>query len=462
MTARPRLQLTYLWHQQALGYRLLVPGAPATIGAAKGTTFVTPRLQGFPRRFRLLTPVKDGYRLRLGPGMSGQLSLRGERRSVGDVLAQPAARRFLRDPGMFREIELYPGDTALVNLDPDGALRLQISFTDAPEVVGRPPGGRETLLFKTGFGTAVGTMVLLAAIMIIGGQIKEDMNISPERYAKVVAPVAEAPKVQEAREKQKKAVAERERKRKEKEDAESKKIREKEGRIGRNDAKQKETIIPKGRQDILREKVAKTGLLAALGNARAPGSGIGKLFDPTNSTEMEQAVNGVTGANLVAGRGNSGLGVAGVGIGGGGTGYGGKVLGSGSLDVGAGRGRGKTPGLGKGKEREVQAGVETGSPDAEGGLTREQINRVVRAHKAALEYCYTKELQRSPTLAGRVDLFWVIRTNGSVDRTKIADTTLGNRAVEGCLERQIKNWQFPRSDAETIVQKYPFFFKGGG
>ena len=30
------------------------------------------------------------------------------------------------------------------------------------------------------------------------------------------------------------------------------------------------------------------------------------------------------------------------------------------------------------------------------------------------------------------------------------------------MERQLRNWQFPRSDAETIVQSYPFFFKGGG
>jgi hypothetical protein len=154
--------------------------------------------------------------------------------------------------------------------------------------------------------------------------------------------------------------------------------------------------------------------------------------------------------------------VAGTGLGGGGTGFG-RIQGSGNLDVGAGRGRGrKGPGLGRGREKEVQVGLETGTAEAAGGLTRDQINRVVKAHAAAIRYCYEKELQRQPSLSGKIALYWVIRPNGSVDRSRVATTTMGSRAVEGCMERQVRNWQFPRSDTETIVQSYPFFFKGGG
>jgi hypothetical protein len=208
--------------------------------------------------------------------------------------------------------------------------------------------------------------------------------------------------------------------------------------------------------------VAKTGLLAALGTARAPGSGLGRLLDTTDRADMDQAMNGLAGATLVAGRGEGGLGVAGTGLGGGGTGFG-RIQGSGNLDVGAGRGRGrKGPGLGRGREKELQVGMETGTAQAEGGLTRDQINRVVRAHAAAIRYCYEKELQRQPSLSGKIELYWVIRANGTVDRTRVAATTMASRAVEGCMERQVKNWQFPRSDSETIVQSYPFFFKGGG
>ena len=56
--------------------------------------------------------MRDGVRLRVGPGMSGKLVLRGKERSVQDLLAESAPRRLLGNPGMFRETELYPGDSA--------------------------------------------------------------------------------------------------------------------------------------------------------------------------------------------------------------------------------------------------------------------------------------------------------------------------------------------------------------
>ena len=34
-------------------------------------------------------------------------------------------------------------------------------------------------------------------------------------------------------------------------------------------------------------------------------------------------------------------------------------------------------------------------------------------------------------------------------------------AVEGCIVRQVKQWQFPKAPGQTIVGRYPFIFKGG-
>ena len=120
-------------------------------------------------------------------------------------------------------------------------------------------------------------------------------------------------------------------------------------------------------------------------------------------------MNGLAGAELVAGKGRGGLGEVGVGLGGGGTGIG-QIQGSGSLDFGSGRGRGrKGPNLGRGQEKEVKVGMETGNPDSSGGLSREQINRVVKAHAAAIRYCFEKELQRQPDLAGKIELYWLIK-----------------------------------------------------
>lgn len=455
----PWLQIALLWNERVIGYQLLAPKGVVTLGEAAAVSFAVPRLEGYPKRLRLLTPVKDGYRLRLGPGMRGRVALRGQVQEVGQILAQPAPRRRFGAPGMFREVELYPGDEATLGLEIAPSLRFQITFTEPPAFLPRPPGLRaEPLLLRTSFGTLVATLVAAIVVFLVGHSDEPTMEITKERFAKVVAPVLTSPRMQAVRERTK--AADEAKKQKAREAAEAKRAKGERGRLGRQDAPSRDSILPKGQQDVLREKVAKTGLLAALGREKAPGSGLGKLLDPT-STDLDQAMTGLVGAQLVAGKGSGGLGNVGAGTGGGGKGFG-RIQGSGELDVGAGRGRGrKGPGLGTGKEKEVQVGFETGSPDASGGLTKDQINRVVRAHAAAVRYCYEKELQRAPSLNGRVDLFWVIRANGAVDRTKIAASTLGNKSVESCIERQIKNWQFPKSDAETIVQSYPFLFKGG-
>ena len=187
--------------------------------------------------------------------------------------------------------------------------------------------------------------------------------MTQERVAKVALQTPPPPDPEEKRRKEAEArkLAEAARKRMEKEAAESKRAAKQEGRIGREDAVAKETVIPKGREDILRAKVARTGVLAVLGNQRRPGSGLAKLFDTSDKSDVEQAMNGLVGVELTAGRGAGGLGNIGSGPGGGGTSFG-RIQGSGNLDVGAGRGRGrKGPSLGKGREREVQVGMETGT-----------------------------------------------------------------------------------------------------
>ena len=97
----PSLQVTCLLNQQAVGYRLYRRPRPVTIGSAKRVTFVTPQLMGFPRRFRLLTPVRDGVRLHLGPGMRGVVKLRGTERAHQRDPDRPRAAPL---PARFRHV----------------------------------------------------------------------------------------------------------------------------------------------------------------------------------------------------------------------------------------------------------------------------------------------------------------------------------------------------------------------
>ena len=85
--------------------------------------------------------------------------------------------------------------------------------------------------------------------------------------------------------------------------------------------------------------------------------------------------------------------------------------------------------------------------------------KVVQAHASAIQFCYEKELQRFPNLAGKVVLNWKVDTEGHVTTSKIDNSTLSNPAAEGCMSRQVKAWIFPKSTGPTTVN-FPFFFKG--
>lgn len=90
------------------------------------------------------------------------------------------------------------------------------------------------------------------------------------------------------------------------------------------------------------------------------------------------------------------------------------------------------------------------------------MRRVVAAHVGALRACYESEAQKNPSLKGGVTAAFQIDPNGSVSSASVANSSLGNPRVEGCVIRQVKSWRFPASDSPTIVGGYPFKFGVGG
>ncbi len=233
-----------------------------------------------------------------------------------------------------------------------------------------------------------------------------------------------------------------------------------------------------------------------------PATQLGGLSDVLNSDTGEEikhtlttintvadALGHLNSANIVLGSG-PGTSLKGVGSGGGGTGPG-VAFGSGTLNTGwgpgngggygfgtggpggkgsggnglggsgggTGRGNGDGSGTGPGESR-VVFGNQALAPA--GGLSPEQVRRVVMAHTGALRACYEAEAQRNPQLRGGVTATWQIDAGGTVTSASLAGTTLNNPRVEGCIVRQVKTWHFPSSDAPTNVGSFPFRFGVGG
>ncbi len=205
---------------------------------------------------------------------------------------------------------------------------------------------------------------------------------------------------------------------------------------------------------------------------------------------VSAALSGLNSSSMVLGAG-PGTGLKGAGSGGGGSGAG-VAFGSGTLDTGfgagngggygsggggpggrgtggngkggagGGTGTGNGSGSGAGGPGEAKVTASAGAGASKGGLSQEQVRRVVMAHLGAVRACYESEAQRNPSLKGGVTVMWTIDPSGGVSSASLAGTTLGNPRVEGCVVRQVKGWHFPSSETPTIVGGFPFKFGVGG
>ena len=244
----------------------------------------------------------------------------------------------------------------------------------------------------------------------------------------------------------------------------------------------------KGGEKKIAGAEGKFGVKGSQKNAAPPGDvhattnygGISEVLNSETGDEIRHtlktidtvasALSGLNSTTVTLG-GGPGTGLRGGGAGGGGNGAG-VAFGSGTLNTGwgpgAGGGRGAggggsgNGGAGTGAGGERNVAVTAGAPAAKGGLSPEQVRRVVLAHTGALRACYESEAQRNPNLRGGVTVQWQIEPAGTVSSASLAGTTLSNQRVEGCVLRQVKTWHFPTSDSATTVASNPFKFGVGG
>ena len=102
-------------------------------------------------------------------------------------------------------------------------------------------------------------------------------------------------------------------------------------------------------------------------------------------------------------------------------------------------------------------------PDGDfGGLTAEEINRIVRARKGVFRACYQTELNRSPSLGGKLIISFQIGGDGVVKSAKISGgSSMRNDSVESCVRANIMRLKFPAKGGLANVN-YPFLFQPGG
>ncbi len=167
----------------------------------------------------------------------------------------------------------------------------------------------------------------------------------------------------------------------------------------------------------------------------------------------------VVGSEVGESFGNGGLGLVGTGRGGGGNGEG--TIGLGSVGTighnrpGDGSGMLRSTGFGDRTKRVPQPRM--GVAQVVGGLDKDLIRRVVRAHINEIRYCYNQGLARDPNLKGRVAVQFQIGSTGKVPTAIVSESDVKDNNVGSCIASAVRRWQFPKPPGGgTVIVTYPF------
>lgn len=102
----------------------------------------------------------------------------------------------------------------------------------------------------------------------------------------------------------------------------------------------------------------------------------------------------------------------------------------------------------------------SGDEQALGGMQKDLIRRIVRAHINEVRHCYNQGLKTNPELSGRVVVGFKIAGTGEVETSEVHESTLGNSGVDTCIAGAIETWKFPKTrGGGSIVVNYPFILE---
>jgi hypothetical protein len=97
-----------------------------------------------------------------------------------------------------------------------------------------------------------------------------------------------------------------------------------------------------------------------------------------------------------------------------------------------------------------------------GALEFDALQAAIEPHMSRIRYCYTRELSVDATLRGSVVIRFKIAPDGNVAWAETDSTSLGQPAIEVCIEGQVEQIQFPSpSGGGHAIVKYPFVFGSG-
>jgi TonB family protein len=90
--------------------------------------------------------------------------------------------------------------------------------------------------------------------------------------------------------------------------------------------------------------------------------------------------------------------------------------------------------------------------------TNASLLAVIQKYAAGIQYCYTNELKRDPTLKGKLVVSITVSSSGKVTNATVIQNTVRSEKLAGCALSQILNWRFPPIEGGDTAFQTPFVF----
>lgn len=461
------LRAALIWRGEVMGDRTCV-AQPITLGASSASTFVIPDLS-LPAEFAIIRPGNRGYLLTLSAGMRGTICIEGEKREVYEFVRR-GGEGGDGAAGEFRATPIGPRDWGVIDLDESGHYQLFFQFVPAEQPIGLGPIALGLLLPALAFSLVLHAIIVLATFQfdddtddvvypgpddLTGSYLISRLTAPPEppppppstsKGAEAAASAqGDVKKVKSATKGESGASGGK---------GETERARDPNAKDVPPDApppppevafmtKENRQVLDTLLQTDVRTQLGKfTGLpgekkAGGLGFGKGTGTGVGDELGGTGTTR--------------GGKGN--------GPGGGGAAEG-DFVSQGKIDTGETRTPKGSGGNGSGVKEVAVVGTGTASGDF-GGLTKEEIDKVVKSRAGLIKSCYQRELDKTKGIGGKLVVNFSIAPAGDVTRQKVdpGKSTLHNASVEDCVLRQIAKLKFPAKGGGVV--NYPFIFSQG-
>ena len=455
--ARFRLRVAQVWHDEVMADRVYWVPTKVTLGTTKDCTFTIADV-GLPERFSFLEPGKSVYMLTLGADMGGRICLAGDEMDVAEFLDKQGGGV---TSGDVHTTPIRPGDWGVIELDSSGEQNVFFQFV-AEEPPLQPPRWRdaELLLPAIAFSLILHTVILA---VLYPHQEEGNSLVFPGRRSLMTRYLVRRPPVPV------KTPGQSASKDGDKEDVKSA-TRDKKGKAGGETSEKPlatnpdaPDLAPEAPKVALLDKKATRTFDRIIGH-RAMDDKVTRMLNRMGpSTTGTFTQGGATGFGIGDARNGTGATRGSERAGPGGGGSADKLFVSqGKIDTGqtrAPRGNGNNRGTKRKEVAVVKPGTATGDF---GGLTKAEIDRVIKARKGFIRACYQNELNRVRGLGGKVVVNFRIRASGKVQSVRVVGgkSSLRNPRVESCIKRQIARLKFPAKDSGAVVD-YPFIFSQG-